>query len=313
LLLAASVAEALTIQPTYVNAVGETWTAERVGVIERAVLEWEQFILEDRTVEIDFSFANGGDSYLGRWAGSGSAPKGTDIYPWTSGVEHDIAFNADKFDTTPYLWWDPSPTTSSDRQWDQWDALSVARHEIAHALGFGDGFWWDDSGRPWQSDRWMQQIDASGVFDAGGLNVQMYGDNSHVDPNGEHGNDLMTPALVNGVRRNISSVNVEMLSLAHGYQTTWLGDLDASGTQTIDDLQPFLLAIADEGAFADLWPEVAPEILGDMNRDGGISVDDIQPFLAALAGDGTVPEPAALLVLAGGATLLVKRRRSAAN
>ena len=63
---------------------------------------------------------------------------------------------------------------------------------------------------------WGDQINGSNTFDPGGLNVSMVpGDYGHVADSGITANDLMVVALANGVRRDISSVDTDMLRIAY--------------------------------------------------------------------------------------------------
>ncbi len=215
--------QAMTIVPDYVNSAGQTWTSDRIGVIQQSIDDWESNILDDQTVNITFDFTNAGTSgYLATWAGSYyDIPAGTDIYPWTSGVTHTIHFNVDYFDDSSanYTWWDPTPGTSGDQPFAAWDALSVARHELGHALGFATNFFVDNASMGGGIDKWTSHITGT-TFDLGGLNVSMAAaDNlSHVLDDGSTAGDLMVPALVNNVRRDISTTDLDMLQLAYGYQ-----------------------------------------------------------------------------------------------
>lgn len=214
-------ARAITIVPTYVDGAGQTWTAERRGVIQQAISDWQTALPDSHTINVTFDFTNAGTGgYLGQWYVS-SQPMyaGTDIYPWTPELTHTIHFNADLFSTSPnYTWWDPSPTTSNDQPFAAWDALSVARHEICHMVGFTNGFYVDNFYTPQQIDKWGSHI-AGSVFDPGGLNVSMASSTNlaHVLNSGATAGDLMVPALVNGQRRGISATDLNMLQLAYGY------------------------------------------------------------------------------------------------
>ena len=174
----------------------------------------------ERAINITFNFTNAGSSgYLAQWAGSYYVPQGTDLYPWTSGVTHKISFNADHFTGTHYTWWDPTPATSDDLPSVTWDALSVARHELGHALGFTDGFYYDNFGTDDRIDKWSSHITGT-TFDPGGLNVSMDSASnlSHLLDDEATAGDLMVPALPNGLRRDISTTDLNMLQLAYGYQ-----------------------------------------------------------------------------------------------
>ena len=178
-LLLASGASGLVINPTYVAGAGEAWSSDRIATFEQAMMDWTSLIQAPAgagPVNLDVTFTTGA-SYLGQWGGSGgSIAVGTDLRPWTSGISHEIRFNADLMVDTGdnnYLWFDPTPLDGSDLEFRAWDALSVARHEIGHMLGFTDDFYVDDFGTSSESDPWSSLIDAADIFDPGGLNVQM--------------------------------------------------------------------------------------------------------------------------------------------
>lgn len=206
---------AVTIVPTYIDGAGQTWTAERKDVIQQAINDWQTAVRDSQTVNVTFDLTHAGSgSYLGQWDGNYSVYPGTDINPWTSGVTHTIHFNVDYFSGTNYLWWDPTPTTSSDQPFAAWDALSVARHEIGHMMGFTDQFYSNAQG----IDKWGIHISGS-TFDPGGLNVSMEStsDWGHVLDGGSTANDLMVAALYNGQRHGISATDLNMLHLAYNY------------------------------------------------------------------------------------------------
>jgi hypothetical protein len=212
-----TVARAITINPTYVNGAGQTWSQTEKDVIQQAINDWQTALPESRTVNVMFDFTNAGTGgYLGMWEGSYSLYAGTDVYPWISGVTHDIHFNADLFSGT--TWWDPTPTTSNDLPSNKWDALSVARHEIGHMMGFTDSFYVDNFYTPQEFDKWGIHISGS-TFDPGGLNVSMQStsDLGHVSNSGSTAGDLMVTALGPGVRRGISATDLNMLHLAYNY------------------------------------------------------------------------------------------------
>jgi hypothetical protein len=100
-----------------------------------------------------------------------------------------------------------------------WDALSVARHELGHAMGFTDRFYYDNYGLSTQVDKWAVHISGT-TFDPGGLNVTMTSasDLAHTYDGGSTSLDLMVPSIYNGQRRDISDIDLKMLHLAYNYQ-----------------------------------------------------------------------------------------------
>jgi hypothetical protein len=209
----------LTINPTFVNGAGETWTAERIEVVYQAISDWGNSILDNYSIDVTFGFTNAGDNgYLAQWTGSYSYSNGDDIMPWSSSVSHTVDFNADWFDNSTYSWFDPTPLTDGDLTISHYDMLSVARHELGHVLGFVDDFYVNNIGTAAEELVWDNLIDSNNIFDAGGLNVSMDGsDHAHTLNAGITDNDLMNAAIYNGERRDISSIDLEMLSLAYGY------------------------------------------------------------------------------------------------
>ena len=139
---------------------------------------------------------------------------GTDIYPWTPGVTHTIHFNVDYGSS---LYWDPTPTTT-DVPSASWDALSVADHELGHMFGFVPNFYYDNAFAANSVDKWTSHITGS-TFDPNGLNVSMASPTNlgHVLDSGATAGDLMVPALLNGVRHDISDTDLNMLHMAYGY------------------------------------------------------------------------------------------------
>lgn len=220
--LFAAPAQALNILPTFTDGAGESWTAERRAVIQHAIDDWEAVIGDDETFGIEFDFTNAGTCgtcYLGRWSGSISAPLGANIRPWAFAT-HTIHFNADWM--APLLpnqmWFDPTPADDGgDPPLIHWDALSIALHEIGHSLGFVNGFYVDDFFNPGEVNLWGDLIDGAGVFDPGGLNVQMVGSYAHYQDGGATEDFLMTPSVTTGQRWSISGTDTAMLRMAYGY------------------------------------------------------------------------------------------------
>jgi hypothetical protein len=221
--LFSAVSSAVTITPNFVNSAGQTWTADRVAVVNQAISDWQTVIGNSETVNVTFDFTNAGTGgYLGQWSVSGSGiPWDTDLYPWTPQVTQTIHINADRFSGTHYTWWDPTPVTGNDLDQNGWDALSVVRHEIGHMMGIVNGFYQDNVGTGNVFDKWGTHITGS-TFDSGGLNVALASTSnlSHLLDSGATAGDLMVPALINNQRRGISKTDLNMLYVAYNYDIT---------------------------------------------------------------------------------------------
>jgi hypothetical protein len=61
-----------------------------------------------------------------------------------------------------------------------------------------------------------------------------------------------------------------------------IGDLNCSGTVDFDDINPFVLALADPDGYPVQFPD-CNIMNGDCNRDGLVDFDDIDPFVALLS------------------------------
>lgn len=217
----------LILSPVFEDSAGETWDSVRTGVVNQAIMDWQGVIggvLDTQgsvqSVGVDFTvnFASAGDTYLGQWSGSFSTFFGNDVRPWDNFVDHTLTFNADFFNgDSGRLWWDPSPgDDGSDKAFEDWDALTVARHEIGHMLGF-TSLYRDNFGLPNESNPWTDLIE-NDVFDPTGLNVPMEpGDPSHILAD----ELLMDTELSNAEGRiGISNTELGMLSKAYGYSIT---------------------------------------------------------------------------------------------
>ena len=146
---------------------------------------------------------------------------GANTRPWEK-TSHVIHFNADLFAGANYLWWDPSPSTDGDQPFEAWDALSLARHELGHILGFNSTSYRDEVDTPSEFRLWEDRMTMSGpnaTFDQGGMDTAMASSSNfaHIKDSGAMAGDLMVPAMPNSVRRDISDMDLDMLTLAYDY------------------------------------------------------------------------------------------------
>ncbi|MCC7203704.1 MAG: S8 family serine peptidase [Phycisphaeraceae bacterium] len=93
-----------------------------------------------------------------------------------------------------------------------------------------------------------------------------------------------------------SSTKQESYGLAWSAQPV-LGDLNGDGLVNVQDINPFVLALADAGQFALTYPNVLLALTGDMSGDGLVDVQDINPFVALLAGSAGIGSDAAMSLL----------------
>ena len=229
---------ALVINPTFVNGAGQLWTTSEETVVDEAIQSWTSRILDNQTVNVTLDFTNAGtgsSTYLGEAVTSFSETAGTNIYPWTPGVTQVIHINADAMttgvggDTLAFI--DQNATVPSN----EFDALSILRHEMGHMMGFTDQIYYNNFDTPSQVDKYASHVTISGtsaIFDASGLNIPLDSstDIVHTSPSGITAGDLMNPALPNGTRRDISQIDLNVLHLAYGYQIAESLTWDAAQT-----------------------------------------------------------------------------------
>lgn len=212
----------LIVNPTFTNSAGQSWDSVRRGVVNQAISNWTSTLagIDDgaggtQSVTIDLTFAFDSVPYLsyGDYDFS-AAPAGSSLRPWDATTDITIYFTVDSF-LGSTLWWDPTPGDGgADVPGGRWDALSVAHHEIGHALGFVQLFV-DDYQLATESSPWESKI-VGNVFEPGGLNVAMRpGDPGHVLDNSL----VMGTVLQRGARLGVSYTEIAMLSSAYGYTT----------------------------------------------------------------------------------------------
>jgi hypothetical protein len=208
---------AIVINPTFNNTAGQTWTTDEMGVVNQAIADWSSRIVNPYTLAITFDFTTVTGSYLAQASTGVSYSPGDNVTPWYSGTSLTIHFNTYYFSGANYLWWDSTPATSGDQPLASWDALSVTRHELGHALGFNT-LYAAKKGSEGEVNYWTSHITGT-TFDPGGLNVALAASDNlaHLADSGTTIDYLMTPALTNGERRDISPLELNMLSTALGY------------------------------------------------------------------------------------------------
>lgn len=62
-----------------------------------------------------------------------------------------------------------------------------------------------------------------------------------------------------------------------------LGDVNCDGTLDFGDINPFVLLMTDQLAWATAYPG-SPLLNGDINGDGTVDFGDLNPFIALLSG-----------------------------
>jgi hypothetical protein len=211
---------AITFNLTFDNSneAGLTWDSDQISVVTQAANEWGVLFNESYTIDVDITFTNATtEGYLGQWQGNYSAGTlvGDNIRPWENS-DHEIRFNADLMDSEldHYLWWDDDTATDTVAS-NHWDALTVARHEFGHLLGFSGTFYGDNIQDVDEDLVWESLVDESHYFDPTGLNVLLLEDHAHIANSGVGAGDLMTSALTNGTRLDISTLDLQMLTLAY--------------------------------------------------------------------------------------------------
>ena len=244
LLCATPFAHAFTITPTFVNSPSgdtnpQTWTSAEEAVVNEAISEWTSILSytdPNQNINIMFEFHSAGlnvlpgttpTGYLGLWSGQYSAPAGAVVDPWSSTMTHVVNVNTDWMSPPagdPVLTFTtgtPGPGMSTVSL-STFDALSVLRHELGHALGLTTLYTSDvmASNSPsillsrdrCRSDR------ARSSMTRRGLNIPLASatNPSHLADN----NDLMSVTLTNGVRKGIGFTDIEELSLAYNYAVT---------------------------------------------------------------------------------------------
>ena len=210
LLGASSASAALDINVTF-NTGTYNYTPLQQAVFNQAVQDWEDAFNAyqiDGVVDLGTNLEAYGGGTLAQasnwlWGSWGDYPAGTDIRPW-NGTGHWIGVNANG------LWWDPTPDNDTDGIFGD-DAMTIIRHELGHILGIFPGLYWSDLHQPSQFDTLEGNV-VGGVFDPGGVNMPMWGDNGHTAV----GSDLMYP-YYSGGRTGVEDT-MEMFAVMYDLQ-----------------------------------------------------------------------------------------------
>lgn len=225
-----SVGHGLTIVPTFTDSAGQRWTDRRKAVVLQAIADYERAIAENETIAVEFKFYDAEPGYYAMWYAINFPPKGTSVRPWTRGLTHVIMIDANS--AGGLVWFDPTPSTDDDIPESVFDALTLIRHELAHMLGHRPGYCLDYDADGQAIDHWQARIDASGVFDPGGLNVALADDGEHAADN-----DLMSYYLTTGRRYDIDDA-LQRLILTYGYKTVAHKPPATAGQERTDSEAP---------------------------------------------------------------------------
>lgn len=193
-------------------------TAAQQAVIAFAVAEWDATLLtagiNPASYPISFRF--------GQTQNQNALAEANTTWFSSSGmlVSSEVVFNQN------VQWYvDPNPASDDEFQsgfQNQFDLLTVARHEIGHALG------WVGTGNPL-----VHNFVSGSTFDASGLNIALrVGDEAH-SSDGEHPEDVMNFSLGSWTRRPVSAYpSVALISQAFSYTLSdvFFADPNRSGS-----------------------------------------------------------------------------------
>jgi hypothetical protein len=234
-LCASPLAHGFTITPTFSNspttdASAQNWTATEEAVVMEAVSDWTSILSytdPSQNIPMTFQFTAAGTApgaYLGLWVGNYSANEGDNVTPWSPDMTQIVNINTDFMVPragSPTLVFTTGGIPVAQNTW---DALSVLRHELGHALGLTTLYTSFATGStPDPNSYLLSHVNVTGtsaVFDQspGGLNIPLasFTNVEHVADN----NDLMSVSLNNGVRKSMSFTDIEELSATQGYAVT---------------------------------------------------------------------------------------------
>ena len=174
--------------------------AER-AVIQQAINEWDA-LLQSRGV-------NPGNYPIAFAYGTPSSPSFLAETVTTFNQNGGALISATMvFDPNRTWFIDPSPADDAEFATiplpNGFDMLTVARHELGHALG-------------WTTTSRVTSLVANGAFDGGRLSIAVVENGAHADPTA-HPNELMVPAIGTSTRRPIKLYpTAALLSRAYTY------------------------------------------------------------------------------------------------
>jgi hypothetical protein len=132
-----------------------------------------------------------------------------------------------------------------------------------------------------------ENVDADPLFVAPGS------DDYHLSPGSpciDRGDPAFVPAAgerdIDNQRRvwNGGSADVPRVDMgADEYGSYAVGDLNCDGVLDFGDINPFVLALSDPGAYQAAYPD-CNRLNGDADGDGDVDFDDINPFVGILSG-----------------------------
>jgi hypothetical protein len=285
------------------------YTAQEIAAAQAAIDEWQSMIQDNYTfANVQFEIGTDvGGGLAGTLVGTVPEPilgsekpagPGPVVDPWDPSVLIRIQLNTNYVSQMSFDAGSPPDPT-------KYDALTIFRHELGHGLGIDE----------WYADFSAKLTDGPGAnrtYSGSDFSVVFTGSPSSHIADASYPGDLMVPTLGIGVRRDISQIDLRILTDAFGYTVPEPGDANGDG---VVDAFDYLALKANFG-----MPSGATWAQGDFDRDGNVDRDDLH-LLAENFGQGTshslalggvagVPEPATLLLISvGSAGLLARARR----
>jgi hypothetical protein len=188
-------ASSLTITPNFTNG-----TDDQKKIFNQAIQDWLKCLMapkdKDVKLSLDVTFAD-----LGAGTAASTSTLRADANGLPKSAKIQVSTNADMFYGTGAV---PK---------DQYDALTAIRHELGHALGF------NALPAPDNYDKWTARIKDDQFKMDDGTFVTLAGKDaagqSHLP---DSVNDLMSTSLGTDTRRDVSNLDLRMLSVAFGYE-----------------------------------------------------------------------------------------------